>query len=255
MQGLIRKDTMIGASNYNSILKDLKRVVAGMVSGEGTVVEDTEVADATETSALEFTLPRYRESLERLEELRFVDEQSFVQFAQIVKAQKGQSFVFLFYEREFRPEINQAVLSRLMSVYQANQNILDQLQELFMFYNRAPTFDGRKILAGFLDSSLLFNLIFINTQPEASPGVFMKEQSEDIFSAFSEISRATGGKAETSQNPGAAFKKTCENLDSYYVLAYTPPNYVKDGSYRSLRVYVRGKEYEMSHPAGYFANR
>ena len=72
----------------------------------------------------------------------------------------------------------------------------------------------------FADASILFNLIFMHKEPENVSGIYMREQSEDVFRTFLEIAQAAGGIVESSQNPVAAFKNTLKIAESYYLLYY-----------------------------------
>ncbi|MBU4494303.1 MAG: VWA domain-containing protein, partial [Acidobacteria bacterium] len=112
---LIRKDTLVGSSAYNTLIRELRRIVVQLSAG-GSLDGTTTAMDGSMN--LELLFPRYKENLEKLEEMRLINERSFIEFAQSVKRQPGRKYVFLFYEREFRPEINQSDLNRMASNYQ-----------------------------------------------------------------------------------------------------------------------------------------
>ena len=82
----------------------------------------------------------------------------------------------------------------------------------------------------------------------------MAEQSEDIFSAFSEISAATGGISDSSANPAASFELAAEASENYYLLYYQPKDYNPDGGFRKIEVKVKSGKYLVSHRAGYIAD-
>ena len=252
LQSIIKKDTKIGASNYNSLLQDLKRLVRSISTfvrpGAGT-------EGATNTSAfgLEQMLPRYRDTVQQMERLRMVDEKKFFRFAAQLKRFEGQKNVFLFYQREFRPEIQPAILNRMLDLYQDNQNIQGQIQDLFQVYHREISMNTDLLKQAFADSSLLFNFIFMNKEPENITGLNMREQSEDMFSIFSEVAQATGGIVDTSQNPAYAFKNASDISESYYLLFYSPENYRRDGKFKNIEVKVKNKDYKIIYRRGYFA--
>jgi hypothetical protein len=207
------------------------------------------------SSSLELLLPRYRATLQSLEELRVVDYKKFLQFAASRKRmQKGQKIVFFFYQREFRPEISSRVLNRITSAFQDKPQILADVQDLFQFYRRDFNFNTERVKQAFADSSLSFNLIFMNKEPERVLGVSMKEQSEDAFNAFSQIAKATGGMVDSSQNPAAAFKNAVNASQSYYILYYSPKDSKKDGKFKSIKVGVKNKNFKVTHRLGYFEN-
>jgi hypothetical protein len=250
LQSLIRKDTMTGQASYNSLLRELKRLVATISASQGM-----SSASETDVTNMELLFPRYKENLEKMEQLRVIDEQSFLQFAASLKNRAGPKYVFFFYEREFRPEINAADLSRLMSDYQEKPQILQHLQDLFQMYSRLPTMDAEKVNRAFGDSSITFNLIFINREPQMEPGIVMREQSEDVFSSFSMVAKTTGGVVESSLDPTPAFKRAASIAESYYLIYYSPRDYQENNEYRDIRVFVKDKEYEILHRPGYFARK
>jgi hypothetical protein len=256
MKKIIRKDTQIGASYYRELMRDLKMLVRAISSATGDQSPTMTDMDSDSTSSmfgLEFLLPRYRETVSKMESLRLFDQRNLIGFANALKEQEGENFVFYFYQREYRPEISPSLLNKMQSVYQDDPNIMGQLQTAFDFYHRSITFDEEKIREAFADSSILFNFIFMDKTPENISGVHMREQSEDIFKAFSEAAKATGGDVDTSQNPGIGFKNTLDRSDYYYLLYYSPQNYVKDGAFKKIEVKVKNKNYKLTHRQGYFA--
>jgi hypothetical protein len=91
-------------------------------------------------------------------------------------------------------------------------------------------------------------------EPTEIRGVRMREQSEDLFSIFSDVANSTGGTINTTQNPVAAFKNAAEATESYYLLYYSPEKYVKNGKFKNIDISVKGKKYKILHRSGYFAN-
>ena len=256
---IVRKDTKIGNSNYKSILRNLKRLVSAIQSAAGFRQKSTDVTEFQsqfddQSFGLEMLLPRYRNALEKMEELRFVDEKKFLQFAQALKRQRYQKNVFLFYQREYRPEIQPSILNQMMSLWQENPNILADLMDLFQHYHRRITIDADKIKQTFADSSILFNFIFTDKIKEHASGIYMRERSEDIFRVFTEVAEATGGIIDNSQNPAYGFKKATEVSESYYLLYYSPIDYKKDGKFKSIEVRLKNKDYRIIHRQGYFAD-
>ena len=81
----------------------------------------------------------------------------------------------------------------------------------------------------------------------------MREQSEDIFKVLSEAAKATGGSIDTSQDPGSGFKNTLNRADEFYLLYYSPKNYVRDGKFKRIEVRVKNKGYKVFHRVGYYA--
>jgi hypothetical protein len=82
----------------------------------------------------------------------------------------------------------------------------------------------------------------------------MREQSEDVFSTFSEVTKATGGLIRTSQNPAMGFKNAVNASESCYFLFYSPKNYKRDGKFKTIEVKVKNRNYSIKHRTGYVAN-
>jgi len=257
MQKIIRKDTKIGASQYRELMRNLKRLVRAISSSagyEGPTMTEMETDSTSSMFGLEINLPRYRETLQKMESLRIVDEKMLIQFANILKKQEGENIVFFFYQREFRPEIKSNILNRMMSINQDNPNVMGDLQDLFLAYHREIQYDINKIRQAFADSSLLFNFIFMHKTPEIVSGIYMREQSEDVFSTLSEAAKATGGVVDSSQNPAVGFKNALDTSQYYYLLYYSPKNYIKDEKFKHITIKLKNKDYRITHRAGYYAN-
>jgi len=232
-------------------MSDLKRLVRGM-SGSGGITS-LESDYTTDSFGLQLLLPRYRETLRKLEDLRIVDQKKLLRFAAQLKRREGQKNVFFFYQREFRPEIAPRIMNQLMSMYQDQPSILGDLMDLMQFYSRDPKWNINIIKQAFADSSIFFNFIYMHKEPENVSGIQMTEQSEDIFETFSQVAEATGGIIDSSQNPATSFKNGAKISESYYILYYSPEKYIKDGKYKSIEVKVKNKDYKITHRQGYFA--
>jgi len=256
LQSIVRKDTQMGGANYRSLMTDLKRLVTSISAsgGETKVLSGLESDSSTSMFGLENLLMRYQETMEKMENLRVVDEERFLQFAQQVKKYEVQKSVFFFYQREFRPEISQSILNRLMSSHQDEPEILAQVQNLFQLYQRQPTLNTQRIIAAFADASISFNFIFMHKDPEFVSGVTMREQSEDMFNSFSQVAQATGGIIDSSQNPAYAFKHAAEIAESYYLLYYSPIDYKKDGRFKSINIRLIDKNFRLTYRLGYIAD-
>jgi hypothetical protein len=249
MTNIVKKDIVQGGLAYNSLLNELKRHVRAIGGSNpmGGLETDTE----TEEIGLEMLLPRYKEILAKMEALRRIDIDKFILFAQALKNQSGQKFVFFIYQREFRPEISPAVIQKIMGLYQDSPHVLDGIQELFMFYTRNISQNTQRMRESFADSSAHFSLIFMNKAPQQLVRIVMREQSEDIFKAFSAVAQATGGIVDTSQNPAAGIKSALETSNKYYLLYFTPFSEVKDGTFRSIKIRVKDRDYSVVNRQGY----
>lgn len=252
MNNLLKKDIKTGNTEYNSLLNELKRIVRN-ISGTSSR-GDTESDSTSAMFGLEFMLNRYRETLERMENQRLIDERKIFHFAQALKRVEGQKNVFFIYQREFRPEMPSNLLNTMQDTNLDQPGVMSNLQDLFQFYSRDVTLNIEMLKKAFSDASINFNFIFMNKEPENVAGVLMREQSEDIFKAFSQVAKATGGIVETSQNPADGFKNAIESSEAYYLLYYSPENYRPDKQFKNIIVRVKNQDYSVFHRLGYFAN-
>jgi hypothetical protein len=253
LQGLVRKDAKLGAAAYRSLMQDLKRLVRAL-SGTGQASGFGDSGATTASFSLEFLLPRYRQTLEKMETLRLVDESRFVGFANKLKRIQGQKNVFFFYQREFRPEIQPRIISMYMSAYQDQPGILGDLQDLMNFYRRDSRVNAEVIQQAYADCSVFFNFIFMNKEPEHVSGIHMREQSEDLFELLSQIANSSGGVVDTAHDPSIAFKNGLVKANAFYILYYTPKNYQKDGAFKSIEVKLKEKSYKLAYRKGYYSN-
>jgi VWFA-related protein len=257
MQAVIRKDTQIGAIEYNNLLDTLKRNVRmiSSVMGDTTTMRDIESGGGDVTSGnIPLSLMEYRETLQKMEQLRVMHEKWFLRFAAQLRKLEQQKVVFFFYQREYRPEISSRVMNRLITQYADSPSMLSMVQELFQTYHREINFDYALLERAFADSDILFNFIFMSKTPDASSGLSMREQSEDVFKLFSSVSEATGGVVDNSQNPAAAFKRVADISESYYILYYSPKEYTRDGKFKKIEVKIKNRSCKVIHRLGYFAD-
>ena len=68
------------------------------------------------------------------------------------------------------------------------------------------------------------------------------------------MSCKTLGIVDSSANVAASFKKASDASENYYLLYYSPINYVSDGKFKEIKIKVKGQRYKISHRAGYIAD-
>lgn len=249
---ILRKDIKIESSAYRSQMRSLSRIVSSISGQDRTDVDSSPALG--DSFSLSMMLNRYRNSLEKMEELRIVDQNLFLQFAARLKSTPGQKNLYFFYEREYRPELSTGVMNTLISNYQGEPNVIGDLQDLFQFYNRTERINSKRIKRAFADASVCFNFLFVDREARGSIGISMREQSEDYFKAFSETARATGGVIENSQNPSAGFRNALKANQSYYLLYYSPKDYQPDKQYKEIQVRIPDKPFKIQYRHGYYAN-
>ena len=247
---ILRRDAWIGNSDYRSIIRELKIMIRGMMKEE---FEEFKILDSFEVEELVYEAEeKYLFLRDQLESLRTVDQKKLLAFAEYLKGKKGQKNVYLFYQREFIPEIELSLYNKIMDKNSpANQlNILER----FGFFIRDISFDVEAVKQAYADSSITINFMFYTQPAEHVPGVRMVEHSEDFYSAFNQMSQSTGGIITSSANPEFLFKKASEASENYYLLYYSKKNYNTDGKFRNIKVRIKGQGFKIFHRSGYFAN-
>jgi len=242
LKGKLRKDTKLGNSEYWGLINDLKAIMS-----------DSDLD-------LEVRLQNYESGLHRLDGMRSINGKKLLDFARYLKSLEGQKHVFLFYQKELIPKIDYRAIMQLESLNQNHPGLIMKLYELFDFYKRDIAFDVDKVKQAFSDSLISIHFLLITAQRpqmqslEYSNTIRMEEQTEDIFSAFSEMAKATGGLVDSSANAAVSFEKAVEASENYYLLYYSPKNYEVNGKFKTIKVKLKNMKYRITHRAGYIAN-
>ncbi len=260
LTGILRRDALAGNAEYRAAQRDLREIIRIIEAeaGEDEKKMTQEIEDSApnyfSAGSLEEVVQLYSTVVTKLENLRRLDMQKFLDFANILKEKEGQKHIFLFYEREFMPQLQPNTLMKFMSQFQDRPALQHNLSGLFETYNRDVSVDVEKVKQAFADSSLSIHFLFLKRMAESRPGVQLQERSEDIYHIFKQMAQATGGLTESSANPTFVFKRAIEAFENYYLLYYTPANYKKDGKFKKIEVRVKNKKFTITHRAGYFAN-
>jgi hypothetical protein len=267
LKGILRKDIMIGNSEYRNTISDLttlarslseKLETGSIAPGDSEESEEGGIeqywSDPHLGMELDEQLIFYGSFLRKLEILRKINQMELRDFARFLKHQEGQKYVFLFYQKEYLPQIEPRILADYISFFQNRPDIISTITSLFDFYRRDVSFDVDSIKQAYSDSSVSIHFMYITTLPKRIFGVRMEEHSEDLFSPFKEMAEATGGFVESSSNPVYLFKNALDASENYYLLYYSPKNYTGDGKFKNIKVRVKNKDYKVTHRSGYFAN-
>jgi hypothetical protein len=250
MTDIVRKDIKVGSSEYRSLMRDLRRLVRSL-SGTSHMGGISDTSSINANLGIEHLLSNYRDTLEKIETLRFVEEKTFLNFAAQVKQFPGQKNVFLFYQREYRPEIQARIMDQMLTMYQDRPNVIGDVQDLMQFYRRQIRLDTLTLQRAFSDASIFLNFIFMDKNIDNYTGIDMREQSEDVFKTFTQIANASGGVVDNSQNPYYAFQQGCEVAGHYYILYYTPTGST-GMDYNEIEIRVKNPDYRVTHRGGYY---
>lgn len=246
INGMVRRDIMIGNSAYRRAFDDLKRLVADKTTSMGSI--DPEQESVGEGS-LQENFMQYRILLQRLESLRVVDEKKLLDFSDYLKAQEGQKFVFVFYQREFIPVMDRKEQTKLFGTDVVTDGFLGELVD---FYRRNTSFNADRIKKAFAAASITVHFLIMTAYSDDTPSTQRVEHSEDFVLPFSEMAKATGGLMASSANAAAMMDKASEASENYYLLYYTPKDKTTGNRFREISVKVKGGVYRVTHRAGYY---
>jgi VWFA-related protein len=240
LAGILRSDIVLGGTEYRNLIREL------------------EESAPTTPEALQY----YSQLLDRLESLRAIDQKKLQEFSKFLGGRPGQKHVYLFYQKEVVPKLHPRVRIELDSMNQEQSSFVMDLIEVFEHFKREISFDVDLVKKDFSDSSMAVHLLYITKTPAMSTamtrlnpsGMVMAEKAEDIFSAFREVARATGGLTESAADAGVAFRKAAVATENYYLLYYKPPDRKTDERFREIEVKVKRDGATVTHRAGYFAD-
>ena len=190
--------------------------------------------------------------LRQIRDYRYFDEKKLMDFKERIKDLEGQKYVFMFYQKNVIPVPNGIVPP-------------DDVER------PSISFNVDRVKKAFSDSSITINFIFLTKtdqynldgyrmnpsvqQPDPNDvGLRLIDQSAEIFGAFHEMADATGGISDSSADVAASFERAAIASENYYLLYYTPKAYKSDGKFKTIKVRVKGKNYRITHRAGYIAD-
>ena len=227
LKSKLRKDIVMGASDYRSLYEQVRKIVY--------------TEDMTPKPLM------CMDVLRKMKALQQVDVSKLTQLADELKQTEGQKHVFLFFQKQSLP-IPDSIgpFDRLELQATMPQHV-------------------EKIKTAFSDASISGHFVFITKKPSdeldltrmtnyADQEIKMEDSSAEIFGAFNDLAKATGGLTESSANVAAAFKKTVEASENYYLIYYTPTEYIADNKFHKIEVRIRGAGYRITHRAGYVAD-
>lgn len=250
---LVRHDVLIGNGRYRALLDELTRMITGGgVDRTGSLEPDLSLFG--EGSWQEF-LSNYRDVREQLDRARSFATDDFLSLGAALKKMPGQKIVLLFCQSEFVPMVDR---KKYIGMFEDAADFLTEqnFHDLFDIYHRDSKLDVQRIKKEFSDVSISIHFLFISNPPPRLGGfsnAAMEEHSEDIFSNFFEVAKATGGLAESSSNPVFLMQKSGIASDNYYLLYYVPSDSKADGTFRNIKVLVKNKKYSVLCRAGYFS--
>jgi VWFA-related protein len=261
LKGLVRKDCLAGNSEFRSAVSDLtglaKSLSEAIKTGDLDAAssgqqEDGVVPGEIRGKTLDEQLFLYANLLEKLDVLREISQMKLLDFANHLAREDGQKYVFLFYQREYIPQIEPKLIAEYTALYQDNPYVYQTLTQAAQLRDQM-TFDVERVKQAYADASAAIHFLFITTPRPLVAGVYFEERSEDIYSAFREMAQATGGIFESSANPASMFQNALEAAENYYLLYYSPKK-IEDTerNFRHIEVRVKKGNDRVLYRTGYF---
>ena len=257
---ILRTDTLLANSEYRQTINSLSRLAAqltAVLSGgkERTPNDGFETGDGYDDArVMQELLLLYSSELIRLETIRDIHQMKLLDFARFLRNKPGQKHVFFIYQREFIPTIEPRIMTQYLELNQEHHDILQNFSDLFNFNIRDTNFNIDEVKKAYADSSISIQFLFVTMPAQQKFGIRMEEHSEDVYSAWKEISEATGGYFGASARPEILLKDAVEATENYYLVYYTPKNtsYSEERKFRTISVKVKGQGCQVSHRIGYY---
>jgi hypothetical protein len=234
---ILKKDIQIGCSEYRETLRDLIKAAR---------------SNAWIT---------YRELLDHLKRLRYIDQKRLLKFADFLKQREGQKYVFMFYQMEPIPLPFPEMVD---NVDPTKPGTMNAAAAFFDLVYEGISIDENLVKQAYSDSLTCVHFLYITKSTINSPidpirlgsleGMKFIDRGTEIFSIFNEMAQATGGISDSTANISYAFKKASYASENYYLLYYIPKSYKADGKFRNIEVKIRGENYKVFHRAGYIAD-
>ena len=190
---VLKRDISMGAASYKSILEQMEIVVDSLSSGG---------------AGGRSLLVQYRQLLENLRSIRKWNDDMFIKLAQMLKANKGENHIFIFYQTELRVIPDRSTLNNLRN----DPELKFDVSEVFEGENFTNVIDVEKVSQALQESNVKLHFIYLKIKQRRRQGMEAKEFSGDIFNAFSKIARTTGGEVETTSRALPALKKVVEKI-------------------------------------------
>lgn len=236
LRSLLRKDILLGNYEYRKTVNEL---ITYAQSGQ---------------------VDRYAIAMDYLKQLRYVDQKRLIEFANYLKSREGQKHVFLFYQMESLPLLEPAVIE---GVDPTRPGSMKKATFFWDIITEGISLDVDLVQRAYSDSLTSIHFLYITkniTDPidvnriGSLEGLRFIDKSGDIFSAFNEMAKATGGISESTANISFALKRASNASENYYLLYYSPRDYKSDGKFKNIKVKIKGKNYRVLHRAGYLAD-
>jgi hypothetical protein len=254
LTAIVRGDVQACTDIYDDILTNLRQ----MSSGLGGLKSGSSLEMRYRSGSAQFSeivnrqIPRYRESLEKLERLRRFDSLMLRldSGASKSRAWPGMNSTLLFHESPLRPELAEDVLTSLYRLFRDNPKLEEDISFITNLYQTDTTPDAKSIRDFFGRAENQLFLIDVPVKAEEAGDASLTPVGEAFHSLFSQVAAATGGAVESGSDPAASLRDVLEQVGTYYVLFYSPLSAPQDDSFRTVRVGLKFRQAELRYREG-----
>ena len=262
LKSVVKKDLRMGNAEYRHTIEELKRIARAIAIALSPPRSDVAIMGddlafslyTTSRTSVSHVVTAYEVAFNRLLSIRGVEQKKLMDFGAALKKIEGQKVVFILYQREHIPQVSDSVRLQYSNLFNDDTAMYMTLANIMDFPSGDFALDVDLIEQAYADSSISAHFLFLTKLAERHSFITMQEFSSDVFNAFKTLADATGGTVDSSSSPEYLFEKAVEATENYYLLYYTPKNYVADGKFKKIEVKVKGKKYKVTHRAGYIAD-
>ncbi len=222
LKGKIRKDSKQGNSEYRSLIGRIRNI------------DETAMPGMSKSAVV-------MQELRKLKNLTYFDVKKAKDFADFLKAKDGQKQIFFFFQKRTMP----------IPSYISDFDKMELKNDI--------SFNSKELERAFSDSSITCNFLYITKAFRDGTGRVPSKMEQMVsamesFRGFSEMADVTGGLKDSSANASASFERAVDYSESYYMLYYSPKDYKADGTFKKIKVKIRGQNYRITHRSGYVAD-
>jgi hypothetical protein len=253
---LLRPGAVLGNTEFRTTLADMAEITREIRSFFQILTGDQEgELDPGELTYMKNKLlVDYVGLTTRLQTLRQADEMRLLDLARYLDRKAGQNFVFMFYEKKLIPQLDPYLWERLVNMLDTTEYTQSLVEQKIDSHIREEYLDHTKIARAFADTSTSVHFLHVSPIQANIPDMVMREAGSETFKVLASISSATGGYAASSTDPETLFKSALAASENYYLLYYTPREYIGDGKFKYIKVDVKRQGIKVSHRMGYFAD-
>jgi hypothetical protein len=234
LKSLLKRDIGRASMRLRSLIREYQDLVRSEI--------EEEVKDATR-----------REIINQIVNLRSFDRAGLIETAESLKKQEGQKFLFLFMQKETIP------LPAFPADFTPNElpTALDELMVHGLRKEKTGAIEA--VQKAFSDASISSHFIYLTKGMADDDGQRsyrdnVLESWSETASVFRELARVTGGLVETTANAAAGMNKAAEASENYYLVYYAPKGYQRDGTFKTISVRIKDRNYSVFHRSGYIAD-